>query len=234
MFIQNPYGRGANVSSGLSGLSESLRDMFKQEMAERQADRANSLALKNQAIQLKQLDLEGQRQQALGQLALQKLNLQQAQNEMENRRWGKQFNLKDAYNTAQIEHMQNQDAVAQQKADQLGELNTEKVGYYQERANAVKQANESLDALAAFNIPQGLRSKWQPILESAGVPAQMTRAQWAEYGKRNPHVATMVSAGLFDETVDALITQAEIPVAAAPMTPGPMMDEVRPAREKKP
>ena len=70
MFIQNPYGQGANVPSALNGLSATLRDMFQQEMQARQADRQNQALIKSREIELAQLGLEGEKQALLGQLNL--------------------------------------------------------------------------------------------------------------------------------------------------------------------
>jgi len=216
MFIQNPYGRGANVSSALSGLSQSLRGMFAQEIAERNADRANQLALKNQAIQLKQLDLEGQRQQALGQLALEKLNLQRARDGLNNRRMQRELSLKETFNQGQMDNWRAQRDIERRRLAQTAPVRAAEAGWYRSRSKTADQAmlqsqkaNQPVDALTAFNIPKSMSDKWAPILKRLGVPQDMTGAQWEQFGKQNPHIQTLVAAGVFDEAVDGLIAQAE-------------------------
>ena len=78
MLIQNPYGRGANVASALSDVSNSLKGMMKDEMDSRRIERKMKLDEMLQESNLKKIEVTGRRDKMARDIALSRLQFQDA------------------------------------------------------------------------------------------------------------------------------------------------------------
>lgn len=78
MYMQNPYGRGANVASALADVSNSLKGMMKDEMDSRRIERKMKLDEMMQEANIRKIEMEGKRDKMAGDIALSRLQYQDA------------------------------------------------------------------------------------------------------------------------------------------------------------
>jgi len=202
MFTQNPYGRDANVSSALFGLSHSLRQIFSQELAQRQAERDHGAAMQQKAIELKQLDLEGQKQRLNNQLSLRKLDLAAAENQEGAARWERSHNLDNRRVTADIQNRRDLLSLRQhqdRRADATHEFNMD----------AARRAGQQAPMFSYFGIAEQDVPRMSAALGLSPVMLQQpaTRDQaMTVFGsiQKNPRAVTTHATYLLRQQLDVL------------------------------
>jgi len=209
MFIQNPYGRDANVSSALFGLSHSLREMFKDEMTQRQAAREHDARMQQAQIALKQLDLEGRKQQLQNRLSLSKLNLEGARDQRQADQWQQQFGLNQAYNEARIQDMQADNRLAREKFQAEAPVRALRQETARTQLDAARAANQPVVPYAQMGIDPkdaatiGPALGLPPAMLTNEMPAGQFQELWQNIQK-NPATQAIHATYLMRKTLEGL------------------------------
>jgi len=188
MYVQNPYGSDANVSTSLRELSRSLRDMVKDEMTARVRDREYQSRLADRQMQLKILGLDSDKLALQEKLALRKLDLQGDRDQLTAARDDRRFRLSE-----QTANIAQQDRAAQLALQQQ---------MYDEGEDQRAAKLKATEQQTMLNKPTTVAEFWDfdeqqdqgiiKTLATRGLTGSMTNGQIREAIRKDPVIPVLL------------------------------------------